>query len=167
MTTFAPALSGTFGAAPQPADATQYVHPGRIASSMEAASFTTIVGSGVAVCIWDPLRHAGGVAHFLLPEAGNAPAAPRYGDVAMKKLVDELAALGASARGLRARVYGGSAPPIAAESGHLGDRNVAAALAFLEERGIPLLERDVGGNGARKVVFQPTNGSVEVTRVGG
>ncbi len=147
-----------------PADSTVYVHPGRIAAA-RGGSFTTVVGSGAAVCVHDPVRGVGGIAHFLLPEAGSAQAATRYGDVAMRTLLDELAKLGG--RSYRASLYGGSAPPIASESGHLGDRNVAAAIAFLAARGIPLLERDVGGVGARKIVFDVDRAAVQVVRVGG
>jgi chemotaxis protein CheD len=151
---------------PPPPDAPVYVHPGRTLSSALSQTFTTVVGSGVAVCLWDPGRRVGGIAHFLLPEVGNAPPAPRYGDVAMRALLDELAALGANTLAMRARVYGGSAPPITTERGHLGDRNVAAALAFLKDRAIQVLERDVGGAGARKVVFTPSTGAAVMTRVG-
>ncbi len=151
--------------APEPAPGSPvYVHPGRTAATAGRDQFTTVVGSGAAVCVYDPARGVGGMAHFLLPEAGGAPPATRYGDVAMKLLLDELGKLGG--RSYRATLYGGSAPPISSESGHLGDRNVEAALGFLAVRGIPILERDVGGTGARKIVFDVAEGHVEVTRVG-
>lgn len=146
------------------ASTTIYVHAGRLAASAGAESFTTVVGSGAVVCLWDPVRRVGGMAHFLLPEAGGAPAATRYGDVAMRTLVAQLDALGG--RSYRGCVHGGSAPPIQAESGHLGDRNVAFALSFLRSRGIPVMQHDVGGAGARKIVFDPAQGGVQVSRVG-
>jgi chemotaxis protein CheD len=167
MTTSTSTAPWTSAAAPLPPDAPVYVHPGRTLACGLPRTLTTVVGSGVAVCLWDPGRRLGGLAHFLLPEVGSAPPAPRYGDVAMRSLVDELATLGGNALALRARVFGGSAPPITAERGHLGDRNVAAALAFLAGRNIPVLERDVGGAGARKVVFQLATGAAELSRLGG
>ncbi|HEX9049493.1 MAG TPA: chemotaxis protein CheD [Anaeromyxobacter sp.] len=150
-------------ALPPPTSAV-YVHPGRLAASGTAASFTTVVGSGAAVCIYDPVRGVGGMAHFLLPDRGNAPSATRYGDVALTSLLEELGKLGGHS--YRATVHGGSAPPIVSETEHLGDRNVAAALSFLSSHGIPVLERDVGGKGARKIVFDLAGGAVQVTRVG-
>jgi chemotaxis protein CheD len=149
---------------PNPLDAVVYVHPGRLAVSA-GQPFTTVVGSGVAICLWDAVRGIGGMAHFLLPEAGGAPPAPRYGDVAMKLLLEELTKAGAHAGSLRARCYGGSAPPIASASGHIGDRNVAAALAFLVAHAIPVVDRDVGGGGGRKVVFSSRDGATELTRI--
>ena len=135
-----------------------YVHPGRLEASAELVSFVTVVGTGVAVCLWDPSRRVGGMAHFLLPEAGTAPAAPRYGDVALKSLLEKLAAFGG--RSYRAFLYGGSAPPIVSESGHLGDRNVEAALALLRLRAVPVVARDLGGTGGRKVVFDLSLGEM-------
>lgn len=143
-----------------------YVPPGRLVISPEGADLTTIVGSGLAFCVWDPIRGIGGMAHFLLPEVGSAPAAPRYGDVAMKALLEQLAKAGATISMLRARIYGGSAPPIGSATGHIGDRNVAAALAFLKANGISIIERDIGGVGARKILFSSRDGSAQMGRIG-
>lgn len=154
------------GSASIPPGAQTYVHPGRTFVTADPSSLVTVVGTGAVVCLWDTTKRVGGFAHFLLPEAGTAPSAPRYGDVALKTLLEQLVALGASPRALRARVFGGCAPPISSESGHLGERNVAAAAAFLQANAIPVLERDVGGRTARKIVFDPRFGSVTITRVG-
>lgn len=143
-----------------------YVPPGRLLATKSEQAMTTVVSTGAAVCLWDPISGVGGMCHFLLPEAGNAPPAPRFGDVALKQLFDELVKLGAPERRLRARVYGGTAPPINAERGHLGDRNIEAALAFLKARFVPVLEKDSGGGGARKIVFAPKQGTAQVTKLG-
>lgn len=143
-----------------------YVPPGRLLTVPDARPMTTIVSSGACVCVWDPVSGIGGMAHFLLPEAGNAPPAPRFGDVALAALVAELVKLGAPERRLRAKVFGGSAPPIVTEGGHLGDRNIEAALALLKSRFVPVMEKDAGGANARKVVFSPKAGTAEVTRIG-
>jgi chemotaxis protein CheD len=148
--------------APDPA----YVPPGRLLASRDPQPMTTIVSSGAVVCVWDPVSAVGGMAHFLLPEKGNAPAAPRFGDVALETLVAELVKLGAPERRLRARVFGGSAPPIATEGRHLGDRNIEAALSFLQARLVPVIEQQAGGASARKILFTPRTGVVEVTRIG-
>jgi chemotaxis protein CheD len=150
-----------------PSAPSAYVHPGRQIAGPAAGDYTTVVGSGVAVCVWDPIANVAGMAHFLLPEKGNAPPAPRFGDVGMRQLLDELKRLGAQPSRLRAAVFGGSAPPIAAESGHLGERNVAAANTFLTANGIAIVQRDVGGAGGRKVVFVPASGRAEVVKLNG
>jgi chemotaxis receptor (MCP) glutamine deamidase CheD len=148
-----------------PAQPATYVHPGRLASAAAGGEFTTVVGSGVVACVWDPVANVAGMAHFLLPEKGSAPAAPRFGDVAMAQLLADLAKLGGERARLRASVFGGSAPPIATGSGHLGERNVEAALAFFRTAGITVVQKDVGGTGGRKVIFLGSGGFADVVRL--
>lgn len=142
-----------------------YVPPGRLLASADPKPMTTIVSTGAVVCVWDPVSGVGGMAHFLLPEAGKAPPAPRFGDVALRTLLEEVGKLGAPERRLRAKVYGGSAPPLQTTGGHLGDSNIELALAFLKARLVPVLEKDAGGNNARKIIFNPKIGTAEVTRI--
>ncbi len=143
-----------------------YVPPGRLLAGRDGKPMTTIVSTGAVVCVWDAVTGVGGMCHFLLPEAGSAPPATRFGDVALKALLDELGKLGAPEKRLRARVYGGSAPPIATSGGHLGDRNIEAALAFLKAHYVPVLENQAGGKTARKVVFTPSSGTATVSSIG-
>src|SRR5579864_7429161 len=44
-----------------------YLQPGALHASAEATQVTTILGSCVAVCLWDSKLHTGGMNHFLLP----------------------------------------------------------------------------------------------------
>ena len=143
-----------------------YVPPGRLLATTDAKPLTTIVSTGAVVCLWDPVSGAGGMAHFLLPESGNAPPAPRFGNVALRVLIEQLVKLGATERRLRAKIYGGSAPPLVTTGGHLGDHNIEAALAFLKARYVPVLENGSGGASARKIVFNLKTGTAEVTRLG-
>lgn len=143
-----------------------YVPPGRLSAVRDGKPMTTIVSSGAVVCLWDSVTGVGGMAHFLLPEAGNAPPAPRFGDVALKSLVEELAKLGAPTKRLRARVFGGSAPPLVTSGAHLGDRNIQAAHAFLKAQLVPVLENQVGGSHARKILFAPGSGQATATVLG-
>ncbi len=154
---FAPGLT--------PPQSTLHVHPGRTVTSTDGASLVTIVGSGAVVCVWDPVRGVGGMSHFLLPEAGNAPRVTRFGDVALKSLLSELVSRGADARRLRARVYGGSAPPISDGMNHLGVRNISQAISFLTSKSVPVVDREVGGSSARKVVFNPAQGTAQVSQI--
>jgi chemotaxis protein CheD len=151
---------------PAPAMDPVYVPPGRLLVGREGKPLTTIVSTGAVVCVWDAVTGAGGMAHFLLPEVGNAPPATRFGDVALRTMVEELGKLGVAEKRLRARVYGGSAPPVATTGGHLGDRNVEAALSFLKARFIPIVENQVGGTTARKIVFTPATGTATAVSIG-
>ncbi|HEU4559301.1 MAG TPA: hypothetical protein VFS20_15700, partial [Longimicrobium sp.] len=66
-----------------------------------------------------------------------------------------------------ARVYGGACvlPAFCATGSHLGERNVEAALRFLTEREIPVLERDTGGRRGRRLVFHTHSGAVQAREI--
>ncbi|HEX6770065.1 MAG TPA: chemotaxis protein CheD, partial [Candidatus Binatia bacterium] len=75
--------------------ATAYLHPGQLFVAADSYAVTTILGSCVAVCLWDPVTRIGGINHFLLPTfSGQGIASPRFGNIAIKDLLDQLAELG-------------------------------------------------------------------------
>jgi chemotaxis protein CheD len=146
-----------------------YLHAGQIAASREPCAVTTVVGSCVMVCLFDPARGMGGANHYVLPAASAAAlASPRFGDVAIPELVARLVALGCRASELSAKVFGGASilqasERIGAES--LGAKNVRLARSLLSDMGISVLAEDVGGTRGRKVVFHTDAGSVWVRRL--
>jgi chemotaxis protein CheD len=147
---------------------TRYVHPGQIAVSVEAVALSTILGSCVAVCLWDWRRAWGGMNHFLLPQQHTrTSASPRYGDTALKMLVNRLSALGSGPADLQAKVFGGASvlPALSEGSRRLGAQNIDLALRLLDELGIPLVATDVGGLTARRLVFQTDDGAAWVRTV--
>jgi chemotaxis protein CheD len=130
-------------------------------ASGEPAEATTILGSCVAVCLWDRRLRIGGANHFLLPRgAGHGHDSARFGNVAVDRLLAELAALGSQAVDLQAKVFGGAAviDVFRGREGHLGSDNVDLARARLKEEGIPIVAEDVGGHRGRKVIFQTDSG---------
>ena len=141
--------------------AKHYLIPGKVFVSAEAVAVSTIVGTGVAVCLWDEVRRIGGINHFLLPttEEGSFDNT-KYANAANNVLLQEMLRLGAEARNLEARVFGGSQPAVTFGSSTecLGDRNVQMALDFLGRRGVRLAEKEVGGKHGRKLVFQTDDG---------
>ncbi len=136
-----------------------YLHPGFVYASPEPTEATTVLGSCVAVCLWDARLGIGGANHFLLPH-GGAGGSPRFGDVAVPDLVGRMARLGCQRRDLRAKVFGGAAVVEAFRDRekHLGATNVERARALLAEQGIPIVAEDVEGHRGRKVIYQTDTG---------
>ena len=113
---------------------TVYLAPGRLFASGDAEQLTTILGSCVAVCLFDREAGVGGMNHFLLPS--GTPASARYADSAMPALVERVLGLGASRARLRAKLFGGACVVEALRANHpLGARNLAAAREWLRWRG--------------------------------
>lgn len=138
-----------------------YLIPGKIFASAQPFAISSIVGSGIALCLWDSVSKIGGANHFLLPEGPeNNENAARYANVANPALLQRMLDLGADRKGLEARMFGGSLPGISfgGEGERLGDRNVQAANHFLRLNGIRVLQSEVGGTHGRKLVFHTDDG---------
>jgi chemotaxis protein CheD len=147
----------------------RYLQPGEVHASGHRTRVTTILGSCVAVCLFDPRRHVAGLNHFLLPCAPTTSAtSTRYGDVAIEVLVRRLLTLGASRETLRAKIFGGANVLHAFSDGerHIGTANVEIARELLDRCGIPLVAEDVGGTRGRKLVFSIPDGLTWVEAIG-
>ena len=144
-----------------------YLHAGHLYIAPEPARITTILGSCVAVCLWDHATGIGGMNHYMLPDdIGAETATPRYANYAIRTLIDSLRQLGASHRRLQAKVFGGASVLSLVHAGkHLGQKNVEVARARLAEESIPVIEMDTGSNHGRKLIFETATGHTVVTRV--
>jgi chemotaxis protein CheD len=122
--------------------------------------FSTVLGSCVATCLFDPEEQVGGMNHFLLaePPAGGHTVDEHFGVYLMEVLINEMLANGAAKHRLRAHLYGGANlhPGMAA----IGSANAEFARAFLVRERITLVREDMGGNAARRVDFRPASGMV-------
>ncbi|HKU24389.1 MAG TPA: chemotaxis protein CheD, partial [Candidatus Sulfotelmatobacter sp.] len=86
-----------------------YLIPGKVFASAQPFAISTIVGSGVAVCLWDSVHRIGGANHYMLPEGPeNGDNATRYGNVANPALLQRMLDLGAERKNLEAKIFGGS-----------------------------------------------------------
>ncbi|MEM9422407.1 MAG: chemotaxis protein CheD [Pseudomonadota bacterium] len=119
--------------------------------------FSTILGSCIAACIWDPMMGIGGMNHFLLPDGeGSGPGSQKYGAYAMECLINGLLRRGAHRQYLEAKIFGGSR--MMKGIGGIGSRNVAFVQGFLRAEGISIVAQDVGGDKARRVKFWGATG---------
>ena len=145
--------------------ATAYLHPGQLFVSAQSYAVTTILGSCVAVCLWDPVTRIGGINHFLLPTfSGEGIASPRFGNFAIKELLDQLAGLGSQKHNLLAKIFGGACvlEAFRDRQHQLGSKNIEVARALLESESIPLVGHDVGGQRGRKLIFHTDDGAAWV-----
>ena len=121
---------------------------------------TTVLGSCISACLYDPELRLGGLNHFLLavPSGNDTDAASvqLYGVYAMDALIDAMLTKGAARARLRARLYGGASLRDGFRG--IGEANVDFARRFLTKEGIAFVGEDVGGNDARRLEFRPTLG---------
>jgi len=138
-----------------------YLLPGQLHACAEPCQIKTILGSCVAICLWDKRRSAGGMNHFLLPASCEGqPGSLRFGDEATRVLLEQLRALGCRPPNLRAKIFGGAAlfQPRENYAASLGSHNVEAALRMMKEADIPVIAQETGGSMGRKVIFNTDDG---------
>jgi chemotaxis protein CheD len=131
-------------------------------ASAQPAEVTTILGSCVAVCLWDRYLGIGGINHYMLPTwNGMELASPKYGNIAIERLTEKMFQLGCKKNNLVAKVFGGGEViSVSSSTMHIGERNVMVAEEMLLERNIPIIGRSTGGKNGRKIIFNTHTGEV-------
>ncbi|MFQ3574679.1 MAG: chemotaxis protein CheD [Thermodesulfovibrionales bacterium] len=144
-----------------------YLYPGEIFAKNGSYIVTTILGSCVSVCLYDPVLRIGGINHYMLALwNGEGLPSPRYGNIAIEKLVERLIDLGASPNRLKAKVFGGAAV-LQGSSGLMGvgERNIIVAEDMLSDLNIPIVSKDVGGTLGRKIIFYTDTSEILLKRI--
>ncbi len=142
--------------------------PGEVSVVAQPTTIRTIVGSCVAVCLWDRVRRVGGVNHFLLPRPiPEMPPSARFGTLAMRQLIERACLLGAKPDRMEAAVIGGAYAAGASCGIAIGDENVAVALDFLAEMGVRVLRRETGGTHGRRILCDPATARLDVQQLRG
>jgi chemotaxis protein CheD len=146
------------------------VQPGQFHASRGPGSISTVVGSCVSTCLWDPLERIGGMNHFMLPGGDSSAASPwglpaRFGIYAMELLINEMIHLGADRRRLVAKVFGGARVLEGFATLDVGAMNSRFVLDFLHEERIPILAQDLLGTWPRKLHLFPESGKVQLKRL--
>lgn len=144
-----------------------YLYPGNIFVSKEPHLVTTVLGSCISVCLFDPSVAIGGINHYMLPLwNGDGLASPRYGNIAITRLLERMEGLGCKKARLQAKVFGGGEVlRITMGSINVSERNVIFAKDMLDELKIPIIAIDVGGNTGRRIVMNTGNGKIVMKRL--
>ena len=146
-----------------------YLLAGSLMAPADPHIITTVLGSCVSVCLWDGALRIGGMNHYMLPLwNGEGLASPKYGNIAVAKLVERLQDLGSNKRNLRAKIFGGGVVlNVTNPFMNIGERNVQLAEDMLRQENIPIVSADTGGRTGRKIIFNTETGIVLVKKLAG
>lgn len=137
----------------------------------DPGEITTVLGSCVAVCLYDPKCGIGGMNHFMLPsQSVDAGTSARYGIHAMELLITNIMKSGGERGRLVAKAFGGAnllQLNFGAELSGIGQQNVKFVREFLKTEEIPLVAEKLGGVQPLRIFFQPHNGRVIVKTLQG
>jgi len=153
------------------------IDPGEFYVTREKEVISTLLGSCVAACLYDPVNKVIGMNHFLLAYRHHGHNIPlieteegRYGMYAMELLINEMMKKGASKLNLKAKCFGGGNVLRLREDKSnretVGDVNVEFIKAFLKQERIPVMGACLGGDHGRNVHFVADDFSVYVKKIG-
>lgn len=140
-----------------------FIHVGQIHIDSSPAAISTVLGSCVAVCLYDEKLGIGGMNHYLLPFwNGNGLQSPKFGNISIPKLIEMMMAKGSTNRTMVAKVFGGASLNIGplADSMMIGEKNIMVAKEILGEYKISIVAQDVGGRSGRKIQFDLERGKI-------
>jgi len=149
-----------------------FIKPGEFYFGDQEIRIKTILGSCVALTLWNPRLHIGGMCHYMLPTSNQAKQDivldGRYADNAMKLFMNEIEKTNMNPADFEVKMFGGglqferaSGRPVI----DVSERNIEKGRQLLNEYGFTLKSQHLGGTGYRTVVFDIKSGDVWVRYV--
>jgi chemotaxis protein CheD len=130
-----------------------FLVPGYVYMSRESSLISTVVGSCVAVSLWDCEKALGGMANFLYPVVKDkSQAVVLYGNVAISSMIKLFIGEGSRPEHLTAQIFGGAVNPLGGCE-EIGLENIRVAQKLLASKRIPVTSEDIGGTMGRKIVY--------------
>lgn len=144
-----------------------YLAAGELGVYRRSLYVKTVLGSCVALCLWDGAARVAGINHFLLPTAPRAELDDlRFGSVSCSRLLERMRQAGAELRRLRVALIGGGSPTGGASDESVGAANARAALRVLNRHGLVVHRQETGGSYGRKLLFNTGTGALAVHLLG-
>lgn len=145
------------------------VFPGKLFGTASPVLLVTLLGSCVSACIRDQDAGIGGLNHFMLPGGETTHSDPngyhRYGQSAMDTLLAALEQRGARRNRLEIKLFGGGNMMLRSTSDAIGEQNIEFAQKYFREMGLQVATSDLGDSYARKIIYNPCTGVVQVKRI--
>jgi len=122
------------------------------------------IGSCMVITLYDPICKIGALAHTMLPDStiDNSLHNPfKYADLAVVEMIKRLEQMGSKRQELEAKLVGGANmfPSLSMDT---GKENAVAVKKKLEQEGIRITGKSIGGSCGRSVEFDTTTGIVTV-----
>jgi len=140
---------------------------GNLSVTSEPSEITTVLGSCVAICLWDQRLGIGGMNHFKAPHVpSKKKPSDMYGEIALKNLISGMLELGSRKGDLRAMLFGGGSVIEKFEGQpNIGRENIRFAREALDVEGIPVQSFHTGHNFGRKIAFNSAEGTATITKI--
>lgn len=131
----------------------------------EGKIITYALGSCIGISFYDPVTHLGALLHIMLPTRFNSndPNIFKYADSGIQETLRKLTVFGMVKSRMVVKIAGGAKMfEISgnASFGNIGERNAESVKNELAKAGLRIAAQDVGGNHARTMSIDLSNGDV-------
>lgn len=142
-----------------------FLLPGYIFFNKEPSLISTVLGSSVAISLWDQKKKYGGMANYLYSSTNVRNAATsQYGNVAIRYLMRMFMQEGTKQKDLKAQIFGG-AETQSMECAKIARQNIRTAKNILMKLRIDIISEDTGGQLGRKIVYNTLKNEAIVYKV--
>ena len=144
-----------------------YLHPAQVCWCETPSRVETVLGSCVAVTMWDPRSQFGCICHAVLPRGREISTEPfKYVDSSIRLMLERMDARSVPWSEVEVKLFGGASMQ-GMQSGRasVGFQNVEASLLVLRAAGLVPRTSDTGGSAGRKLRFYSGTGEVFVRRI--
>ncbi|MFA5903173.1 MAG: chemotaxis protein CheD [Desulfobacula sp.] len=149
----------------QPVTRDYFLRPGFIYLPERPATISAVLGSSVAVSLYDKSLRTGGLNHFLFPHVSDREKTTTlYGNVAVLTLIRMMVDNGSRLSKLEAQIFGGAFNHEYSKR-DIGKDNFKMARNILSSKKIKIVSEDVGGEIGRKIVFNTATYEIGILKV--
>ncbi len=143
----------------------------KVSADPDAVVVTYALGSCIAVILFDPVRGAGGMIHYMLPLSSSSPEKAEkkpamFADTGIPKLFNDMYELGSKKEDLIVKVAGGGALYDDKGMFNIGKRNYTVLRKMLWKNGVIISAEDVGGKKSRTARLYISTGKVSIKSKG-
>ena len=130
----------------------------------EPTEIVTMVGSSVAITIYDRVQKVGGLLHFLEPNWGGIGIKNcKYGDIGTEELIQTFISSGSEKENLIANIVGGATiGGFNIDTLPIGIRNVQSAKKILDREDIAVDVVEIGKEVGRYISFNSLTGILNI-----
>lgn len=150
-----------------------YLKPGEMCVSAVPALVTTILGSCVAVTMYQPELGVSAICHAVQSSCPKQSTECledcidkyRYVSCVIPEMLGHMEAVGAEREAIEVKLFGGAAMLSMSAKQTIGRQNIATALSVIKRCRLDLTAHQVGGRRGRKIIFNTYTGEVTLKRI--
>ncbi|MDM8545943.1 chemotaxis protein CheD [Candidatus Venteria ishoeyi] len=145
-----------------------FLYPGDLYFGQAPDRVRTLLGSCVAITLWHPRRHLGGMCHYMLrnpKEVDPVHLNGRYAEDAVLFFLQQLKHYKTPVQQYQVKIFGGGnmfPNTLGRTKNNIGQQNMRVGRALLRTHGFQVESEHLGGLGHRRIIFDLKTGQVLV-----